>query len=61
MKAFLLRSVTLAVLAAAALLALFEFGHLGFLRSRAFIVFLVLPLLLLFLWAVKKAVEQNRK
>ena len=61
MKAFLLRSLTLLVLCAAGILALFEFGRLGFLRSRALIVLLVLPLVLLFLWAVKKAVEQNRK
>ncbi len=61
MKGFLLRSLTLLVLGAAALLCLFEFGRLGFLRSRALIVLVVLPLVLLFLWAVKKAVEQHRK
>ncbi len=61
MKGFLLRSVTLAVLCAAAILCLFEFGRLGFLRSRAFLVVLVLPLVLLLLWAVRKAARQNRK
>ncbi len=61
MKAFVLRAVTLAVLSAAAILVLFEFGRLGLLRSRVFLLLLVLPLLLLFLWAVKKAVEQNRR
>jgi len=59
-----LRVLLLLVMAGAAVLILFEFGsELVILRSRVFITFIVVPLVILFIYAVRKAMEEirNRK
>ena len=57
----LLRIVVLCAIGAAAFLLLFEFGHLQVFRTRAFILTIILPVLLLFLWAVRKVIDENRR
>ena len=57
----LLRVLLLLVLAGAAVLVLFEFGsELVILRCRVFITFIVVPLIILFVYAVRKAAEEIR-
>jgi len=57
----LLRVLLLLVLAGAAILILFEFGsELVILRSRVFITFVVVPLVILFIYSVRKAAEEIR-
>jgi len=58
----LLRVLLLLVLAGAAILVLFEFGsELVILRSRVFITFVVVPLVILFIYAARKAAEELRR
>ena len=59
-----LRVLLLLVMAGAAVLILFEFGsELVILRSRVFLTFVVVPLVVLFIYAARKAAEEirNRK
>ncbi len=60
----LLRVFLLLATAVAAVLILFEFGsELVILRSRVFLTFVVVPLVVLFIYAARKAAEEirNRK
>ena len=58
--ASLFRLVAFIGISGGLLLVIFELGgRAGILRSRPFVLLVVLPLILLFVWAVKKATRKG--